>query len=459
MAQGIYRLATITTSTPRRKRIKSQQLAWGVMLFSFAVFCAIFIFVIVGLQYFFFQSRVPLRSMVDVPLGTATLVDADLNQTAVTKSDEMFYGSVLTTDTQSQASVSFVDSKHDNQLIASVTVENGSSLNLRQDSRPRFDLSSDEPYWLDFKDAYGEFDIFVPDNIVRPILIEFGTTIGPSARLTASGHYTLIAAGEQVQLINYTGKALLIAPDDQTQNVDAGQTASISATSNQFTLAPHPDMLGDAGFTTENVLDINGDSTKVKPQVWICNNTVQNPGDPMGTVGLTTVDGRPALRLMRGNGTETHGETQCWHGLGTTSTGGLDVSPYSSVSIRATFKIQSQSLSACGVDASECPLTLAMDYIPANGGDPVKWYHGFYAEIDPNKGFPLRCDSCSEQHEQINSGTWYTYEIRNLFETFAPQVRPKLILNMRFYASGHQYEVYVSQVVLLGDQTVIAGGS
>jgi len=450
-------LATIIGAKPRRRRINSQQLAWGVMLLSFAVFCAILITVIIGIQYFLFQSRIPLRSIVAVPRGTATLIDSDLNQTAVTSSDEMYFGSTLTTDTQSQASISFIDPQHDGQLIANVTIENGSSLNMKQDSRPRFDLSSDAPYWIDFKDVYGEFDIFVPDNITRPILISFGTTLGPSARLTANGHYTLIAAGEQVQVINYTGEALLIAPDRRTQLVDAGQTASMHSNSDQFTLASHPDVLGDTGFTSENILDINGDSTQVKPDAWICNNTVQNPGDPMGTVGLAMVDGRPALRLMRGEGTETHGRTQCWHGLGT-STGGLDVSPYSSVSIRATFKIQSQSLSACGVDASECPLTLAMDYIPANGGDPVNWYHGFYAIIDPSRSFPLRCDSCSEQHEQINPGVWYTYEIRNLFEAFAPQVRPKLILNIRFYASGHQYEVYVSQVVLLADQTMIAGG-
>src|SRR5262245_24593915 len=115
------------------------------MLLSFAIFCAILIFVIVGIQYFLFQSRVPLRSLIDVSRGTATLVDSDLNQTGVTKSDEMFFGSVLTTDTQSQASISFLDSQHDNQLVANVVIENGSSLNLRQDSRPRFDLSSDAP--------------------------------------------------------------------------------------------------------------------------------------------------------------------------------------------------------------------------------------------------------------------------------------------------------------------------
>src|SRR4051812_26146797 len=147
------------------------------MLLSFAIFCAILIIVIAGVQYFLFQSRIPLRSIVDVPRGTATLIDADLNQTAVTtKSDEMFYGSVLTTDTQSQASISFLDSQHDNQLIATVTVLNGSSLNLRQDTRPRFNLSSDAPFWIDFKDVYGEFDVFVPDNITRPILIGFATT-------------------------------------------------------------------------------------------------------------------------------------------------------------------------------------------------------------------------------------------------------------------------------------------
>ena len=97
---------------------------------------------------------------------------------------------------------------------------------------------------------------------------------------------------------------------------------------------------------------------------------------------------------------------------------------------------------------------LAMDYIPANGGDPVTWYHGFYAFVDPNRVFPLQAAIvASEQHEQINPGCGTPTRARNLFESIrAEDQRPKSILNLRFYASGHQYDVYVSQVALLVDQ-------
>ncbi len=98
---------------------------------------------------------------------------------------------------------------------------------------------------------------------------------------------------------------------------------------------------------------------------------------------------------------------------------------------------------------------LRMDYIPVNGGDPVSWFHGFYAFVEPNRFLPQSCASCNEQHEQINPNVWYTYESHNLKETFAPERVPQSILNLRFYASGHEYEVYVSEVALLVDQAEI----
>ena len=51
-----------------------------------------------------------------------------------------------------------------------------------------------------FRTAYGEFDVFVPERLERPILISFETTLGPSARLSASGHYTIIAPGRRCRL-------------------------------------------------------------------------------------------------------------------------------------------------------------------------------------------------------------------------------------------------------------------
>ncbi len=433
----------------------TQRLAWGVLLVSFAVFCVIMAFVIVGIQYFLFQSRIPMKSEVQVSRGTATLIGTDLIEQAVHNQREITSTAVLTTDPQSQASLLFTDPQDDSKLIATITEKSGSSLNLTQDSRPRFEWSTGQ-YWIDFDDAYGEFEVFIPDNLERPILIGFNTTLGPSVRLTSGGRYSIVAAGSQVQVENYSGQALLIPPDLHSQPIPAGQRASMEGDGSQFTVEPGLiNLLGDATFSANNVLDYNATADQVRPQVWRCN-SVQPSGQPAGTFGLVTADGRPALHLFRDEGAESHGATSCVQGLGTGSEG-LDVSNATHISIQTTFKIQSQSLSTCGVDGSECPLMLQMDYLPVNPQNPLQpgatWHHGFYAFVDSSRFFPLMCDTCSEQHEQINPGVWYTYESRNFLDAFAQDQRPKSILNLRVYASGHQYDVYVSEIELLVDQT------
>ncbi len=420
------------------------------MLTSFAVFCAIVVLMIAGVRYFLFQSTIPMDATIQIARGTPTLVGTNLVSTAVTKPSSIVHDSTLTTDNQAQASILFYDPLHEDELVATVTVHSGSSLNLTQDTRPRFDLSSDA-YWLDFDDVYGEFDVFVPEGLGRSVLIAFTTTLGPSARLTASGNYTLIAAGQQVQVTNYSGDALLGVSEQPSQPVPVGNVATVRADDNQVVLAPLTNLLGDSSFSTNNVLDFISSTDQMRDEVWRCLN--RQVDDPPGEFGLTMVDGRPALRLLRDQGAESHGETTCLQGLGT-GTGGLDVSSYSSISIRATFKIVSQSLSACGSQGSECPVMLRMDYIPVSGGTE-QWYHGFYAFVDPNRFFPSSCDSCNEQHEMISPNVWYTYDSHNLKATFAPERVPQSILNLRFYASGHQYEVYVSQVALIADKTVI----
>jgi hypothetical protein len=45
---------------------------------------------------------------------------------------------------------------------------------------------------------------------------------------------------------------------------------------------------------------------------------------------------------------------------------------------------------------------------------------------------------------------WYTYDSGNWFNLLPPGKRPVAISNVQFYASGHQYDVYVGEVALLG---------
>src|SRR5262249_15612435 len=111
-------------------------------------------------------------------------------------------------------------------------------------------------------------------------------------------------------------------------------------------------------------------------------------------------------------------------------------------------KIGYQSLNACGVDGSECPMMLQIDYSDANGVGH-HWIHGFYSLVQPQLNYPLQCNSCAQEHEHIYANAWYTYDTDNFFNLFPPDTRPVSIANVQFYASGHQYDVYVGEVALL----------
>lgn len=91
---------------------------------------------------------------------------------------------------------------------------------------------------------------------------------------------------------------------------------------------------------------------------------------------------------------------------------------------------------------------LRMDY--RHGDRVYQWFHGFYAvPLLAEQGYPLRCSSCAQDHEAINEKAWYTYDSGNLISVFPPDQRPDSIVGIWFYASGHQYDVYVSEVSLL----------
>jgi hypothetical protein len=169
---------------------------------------------------------------------------------------------------------------------------------------------------------------------------------------------------------------------------------------------------------------------------------------PRGAYQLEINDGRRVLRLVRGDNATSNGETRCLTYFGQN---GLDVSGYTYLEIRATFKINYQSLNACGIFGSECPLMLRMDYID-EGGVERRWFHGFYSLLDLQLNYPLSCNSCRQEHDQINEKTWYTYQTGNLFALLGPDQKPKTIVNVQFYASGHQYDVFVGEVSLLAGQ-------
>ncbi len=432
--------------------LSPQRVAWGIILVSFATFCVLAALGLVGLYAFAFQSFVPLTGQLQVSRGTASLIGADLIEQAVRSERMIELSSIVTTDAQSQAILNIQDAQDGRALIASIILKNGASLTARQFIRPRFDWSS-APYQITLDQIVGELAIVVPPRPARQVEFVVISAAGGRARLSQAGRYVVTASDELMSVVNNGGDAVMFTQDGRSYPVPTGQQgAMMFDESGRFVYAPAlVNLLGASRFSTDNVLDFNAAPEEVRPLMWRCNSW-QN-GSPGGSYSLVMADGQPALRLYRGTGAESHGETLCVQAFNATQ--GLDVSMFRHVSIRARFRISDHSLNACGVDGSECPLMLRMEYYTAGGRQIRTWIHGFYVKNTPSLNYPLQCDSCGELHEIINGDRWYTYESGNLLTKLTPDNRPSAILNLKFYASGHDYDVYVREVELLVDQAVI----
>jgi hypothetical protein len=437
LAEGI---TTTLPDTFPKPRIDPQRMAWGVLLFSFAVFCSICLITGLGVNYFLFQSSVLMETDVQVGRGSISV-----NGGAFYAGSTLSSGDKLRIESQSQSTIFFRDSQKNEQLIAAVTIRGNTNLTVWRAVRPRFNWGTGN-YTIELQDVSGDLDIFVPQNLERDFRLTVQTSQGALADFGSSGQYFISASDAQIRVVNRQGQASLIPANANRGNaipVDSQATILAENTSEVLLSPALVNLIQNSTFQDVFTAQATGDTSLPSLATsWGCTNSTTNL--PRGSYLAEVQDGRYLLHLLRGENAETNGETRC----GAFPSGGYDVTKFSTLVLRAGFKIQDQSLDVCGQAGSECPLMLRLDYIDV-GGVKHSWYHGFYAKLNPQLNNPLSCDSCTSEHERVNSQTWYTYDSGNWFTLFAPEMRPATILNVQFYASGHQYDVYVGEVALL----------
>jgi hypothetical protein len=433
--------SVITSEIPAAPRtINPERMAWGVMLISFGIFCLICALLTVGVNYFLFESTVNMQVILTVGRGTALFTEAGVPNQAVLERLEVLNGTNITIPSASQSTIFFEDQQQNKRLIASVTLYSDSVLNLIDAQRPRFDWSNGQ-YSIDLGNFNGTLDVFVAQGLDRDFRMTLRTQNNVQIYLAGSGHYILYATDSLVRVINRDGNAVLVSPrqPQDGQSIPANQQGIIYNDS-AITLAPaYVDLLQNSSFTQSR-------GTPNIPAVWECSSAADQP--PQGFFRNELVDERLVLRLIRADNASSHGQTGCSQGFEPASTG-VDVRQYDQLLLRANFQVNSQSLSVCGIEGSECPLMVRMDYVDING-TPNNWFHGFYAFIDPSDDdSPLRCASCAQEHERVNMGMWYTYASDNLFTGFPLTERPARILSIQFYASGHEYDINIGEIALL----------
>ncbi len=431
-----------------------QRLAWGVLFSAFAIFCVLCATTTIVLQFFLFQSTVGLKVTLQPGRGTAIVRSGSNVLPPVIDARAFSRGmSVQTdsTDERAQASLIFHDDRYEERVLATVTLHSDSSVRLRSSSRPRFDWTVDDRYRVDLANLSGEMEVYVEDDLPLPIEINVWTGDGTRIILIQGGHYVINTTDTTPQITNWHGQAVMVPPDSNIgQSVGTGQQAALAADGTYVLLDNAPANLLENGGLSRFQPTSASDDVPDQPVAWQCTLTPNRLPQGRYEYALSP-DGREAFRLVRGDDAAENSETSCEQPVD------IDPTHLSHLEFRATLYIAMQSISACGILASECPLMLQIDYIGGDGG-ARSLRHGIYARLDPAADWPLLCDTCAgRDHVRVYEDAWYTYESGNLLPLMrVPDpgnadelLPPRSIERIRIYASGHQYDVFIKEVALI----------
>lgn len=438
----------------QRPTAPMERTAWGIILVSFGIFCTFCAVSTLALTWFFFQSSLSLNVIAQNgrgTLGVSAVGTAD--QSVRDRPRTLSRGMTLRTDTTdiwSQGVLLMRDFSEENQLVALVTLKGDTSVDFVSATRPRFAWMS-FGYEIALQNLRGEIAIYLPAHLNRDIEMTVLLSSGAWVRLGSAGQYTITAADDRVRVHNENGQAVLVAQDGRTaRSIPPGQQGIYTPQETKIELAPQMINLiqnSTLSFSREDQVLVG------IPDNWVCGNELDYsiPADniPRGRHELAlSPDGRQAMHFSRSNGATTNGKTFCEQVIGRPESG-FDITPYHYLEMRVTLNIQSHSVSSCGVRATECPLMMRVRFIGEDGGYR-NWIQGIFVYSYPNDGYPQTCDECRQYHLRVRDDVWYTYESRNLFDLYQLEgERPVAITEVEIYASGHEYDVYISDVALV----------
>ncbi|MBN1121511.1 MAG: hypothetical protein JXJ17_10560 [Anaerolineae bacterium] len=406
--------------------------AWRILVGAFTVF--LFICAAAGywLYWYLFESSVTMDVNLTAARGTVRVTSPNTQEEIAVsdRRDKLDTGIEIKTDSTSQALLTFIDPRTD-ETIASVVIPHDGQLLLQSASAPRFGLNQDD-YVIAFSSSLGRHEILVAPDTSREVdfMVE-----SPHASITMSesGQYIVNITDQNTQVTTIEGWAKVIALNSGAQRyVRTNHRTIVDPTESTLTL-----------LESEQSLLINGrftDRVEVGWETYI-------DGEPAGTIKDVLIDGRRAILLDHSQ--ENWPGLQLDHSeMGVRQYPRQSVKEYNSIELRATFYVEEQSLSTCGIEGSECPLMIRLLYTDMHG-ESRELIWGFYSYIAPGIDYPLRCATCAGEHTRININSWYTFRTGNLLAVLPQDQQPSIIRQIWFYASGHAYKVYVSEMDLL----------
>lgn len=416
-------------------RYGRQRLAWAILAGSF-ICCALISVALPLVASAFLQNATQsLEISLQANQGTVGIEEANGPRRAVLfgePAQSIDPVATIRTDTTASALMT-VASPEQQEPLVTLQVSSNSTVLLDQATAPRFGISN-EPNRMNIDLQAGRVRLDVPSFTERPVELTLTSPHGGTVNIRDSGRYMLEVNNDSTQVTVQSDGTASVTAQNEMMELGPGQRAEIPENS-----APQ------GPFNPARDLIRNGDFSAAFDNWSLFSWQVELPEQPKGETSIQANGGDPSIQFAReGVG---HADVRVTQSIN------QDVSDYESLRLSSTLRIVNQSLGVCGVQGSECPLFIIVNYIDDSGISRV-WQHGFYAQgtVDNNLT-PAACISCAvvqRAHERVPLGQLFFYDV-DLRQEIASQgfLPPRVIESVTLVGSGHSFVTEVSDIALI----------
>lgn len=275
-------------------------------------------------------------------------------------------------------------------------------------------------------------------SVTAPLMLAANATPRKTQFLVRTPHFDawLTPGGSYAIEVNNNGSQVSVSEGSAAVRSRDG-SRDVFVEQGQRVLAQVGKSLGEPIPAAQDLL-VNGDFAEpidCNPNAtgpWKCySDQGGDGGDINGAVGVVTKDDRRAVWIRREGSNQNSAIT------GIRQIIDRDISDYRSLKLSAYVRVESHNLSGGGYLSTEYPLILRIRYRDVNG-DEAEYVRGYYAQNDA--GNP------TANGELTKSGIWNPIDSSNLLAGLP--IKPFRILSIEIYASGWDYESYISNVQL-----------
>jgi hypothetical protein len=412
---------------------KTEHIAWLILALAFISCIGLAVGVPLSSRWLLLNSMRPLTIVLQPRGGSITYQAAGSNTTIlVEETMEIQPRGEVQLDEEGDGLLLFYHPDQSDSPIATVQLYGRTQLAIGDARTPRFQISQ-HPHRIQLEVERANMSVSVTGN-------------GRDAKFHVRSPHGLVAMEEG-------SFALVIEESTTSLSVNAGR-ASIPdpATGEQLDIWPlqrtqlTASGLGEVYVGARDIMNNrNGDFEEPLETYWAIKTTKGFEDQPDGLVRQTRVEENRYLVLF----------TRV--GVGPAETGieqiiDRNIRGINSLYIRATIRVDTQTLPVCGTYGTECPVMIRIRFADQSSGQLREWIQGFYFKEGDNETFCMGCE-WRAKHIQVVQGAWYDYESPDLLPLLREQgIEPASIYSIEIYASGHAYGSAIDKIAVLVDE-------